>query len=94
MSNTDALFDAVGVQRLLLDPLEQLTLKVFSQTVRDTLPKDFVGRWNEMLGPLARRARLFAVAFRDLAERGMNPPGEEALYRFEFGGSWNLRGAS
>jgi len=94
MSTTDALFDAVGVQRLLLDPLEQLTLKVFSQTVRDTLPKDFVGRWNEMLGPLARRARLFAVAFRDLAERGMNPPGEEALYRFEFGGSWNLRGAS
>lgn len=94
-SRIEEVVEACRLQDMLLDPLDSLVLKVFSDAMRKELPGNFVHRWQETLEPLVQLARSFATAFGQLHAlhaRGEAPAvyAEEQLYHFDLGHEWRI----
>lgn len=86
----DGIWLQLGIGGLLLEPLQQLELKMFSEYKSSNLPMDFATRWSNILRPMAERVRTFGTAFQELARLRAQHISEEALYQFEFSSIWGL----
>jgi len=86
----DGIWLQLGIGELLMEPLQQLELKMFSEYKCSNLPMDFATRWSNILRPMAERVRTFGTAFQELARLRAQHISEEALYQFEFSSTWGL----
>lgn len=86
----DGVLMQLGIGELLMEPLQQLELKMFSEYKCSNLPLDFATRWSNILRPMAERVRTFGTAFQELARLRAQHISEEALYHFEFSSTWGL----
>jgi hypothetical protein len=79
----------------VLDPLESLATKVFSQERQKDLPPNFLERWNGILEHLTATVAMWQEAFEQLdfeCSHGEGPASiEEAqLYQIDLGHSWDF----